>query len=68
MQEYQECKEILESEITSSKPESGMYFLLGKTYSKLGMNREAVVAMTMAQDYREHKNCTMIKDAIGIFC
>jgi anaphase-promoting complex subunit 3 len=66
MEEYEECKDILENEIASCKPESGMYFLLGKTYAKLGMNREAVVAMTMAQDYMEHKSCTMIKDAIGM--
>jgi anaphase-promoting complex subunit 3 len=66
MGEYEQVKEILELEVSSSTPDSGMYFLLGKTYSKLDMNQEAILAMTFAQDYMEHKSCIMIKEAIGI--
>jgi predicted Zn-dependent protease len=65
MEEYELCRQILEEEVQESRPESGMYFLLGKTYGKLGMNREAISALTLAQDYTEHKSCSMIKDAIG---
>jgi predicted Zn-dependent protease len=65
MEEYELCKQILEEEVQVSKPDSSMYFLLGKTYGKLGMNKEAISALTLAQDYKEHKSCSLIKDAIG---
>lgn len=64
MEEYQLVQEILEREIQTSKAESSVYFLLGKTYAKLGKTKDAIIAMTFAQDYSEHKSSNIIKDEI----
>jgi hypothetical protein len=65
MEQYRLVIQILESEIRNSKPESSVYFLLGKTYAMVGENQQAIMAMTLAQDYMEHKSSSIIKDAIG---
>jgi anaphase-promoting complex subunit 3 len=67
LEDYQEVRVILENLIKIGKPESKIYFLYGKTLAKLGLVQEAIVAMTLAQDYLEHKSSSIIKDAIGNF-
>jgi predicted Zn-dependent protease len=64
MGEYNTVIEILEKEIQNSKPESSVYFLLGKAYARSGNTQQAVMAMTLAQDFLEHKSSSIIKDAI----
>ena len=56
--------QILEKEVQNSKPESSVYFLLGKAYALSGDIQQAVMAMTLAQDFLEHKSSSIIKDAI----
>jgi predicted Zn-dependent protease len=65
MKEYRMVIQILENEVQNSKPESSVYFLLGKTYAIVGEVEQAITAMTLAQDYLEHKSSSIIKDAIG---
>ncbi|KAJ3306747.1 anaphase-promoting complex subunit cdc27 [Kappamyces sp. JEL0829] len=64
MQQYRMVIQILENEVRNSKPESSVYFLLGKTYAMTGEIQQAIMAMTLAQDYLEHKSSSIIKDAI----
>lgn len=64
MGEYRIVVQILEQEMQSSTPESSVYFLLGKAHAMLGDTRKAILAMTLAQDFLEHKSSSIIKDAI----
>ena len=64
MKRYRECIEILTAEVSNSRPESSVYFLLGKSWACLGEGGKAIEMMTMAQDYSAQKSSSLIKDAI----
>ena len=64
MEMYEDVVEVLGNEVRNAKPESSVYFLLGKAFAKLGQTQDAIMAMTHAQDYVEHKSSSIIKDAI----
>ncbi|KAJ2997373.1 hypothetical protein HDV02_005570 [Globomyces sp. JEL0801] len=64
MDEYETVIEILENELKVGKPETSIYFILGKTYAKVGRDHDAITALTLAQDYQEHKPSSLIKDAL----
>jgi hypothetical protein len=64
MGKWEDVIKLLEYLVANCKPESRVYFLLGKTYQRLGKIKEAICMMTMAQDYMEHKSSSIIKDAV----
>ena len=65
MEEYQEVIDLMNQEIANSKPQSNVYFLLGKALAKVGRKQDAIQAMTFAQDFLQHKSSSIIKDFIG---
>lgn len=65
MGKYNEVQKILEYEISNTKPDTQVLFLLGRTFAKLGAKQNAIKYMTLAQDYQEHKSSSIIKDSIG---
>ncbi|KAJ3258732.1 hypothetical protein HK103_003326 [Boothiomyces macroporosus] len=65
MGKYNEVQKILEYEISNTKPDTQVLFLLGRTFAKLGAKQSAIKYMTLAQDYQEHKSSSIIKDSIG---
>ena len=67
MEAYEEVVKLMSNEASNSKTQSNVYFLLGKALAKIGKRQEAIKAMTLAQDYLQHKSSSIIKDFIGIY-
>ncbi|KAI8910285.1 hypothetical protein EDD86DRAFT_205012 [Gorgonomyces haynaldii] len=55
---------ILEKLIQFSKPNSQVYFLLGKCYAATGRVKDACLSYTLAQDFKDHKSISRIRDAL----
>lgn len=73
---YEETREVLEAELErggggavlglerGNRGETRIFFLLGKTYSRLGRRKEALEMLTLARDYLDHKKDGVVRDEV----
>jgi anaphase-promoting complex subunit 3 len=65
LERYDEALHELEKLAHHHISETNVHYLMGRIYQRLGMKKEAVRSLTLAQDRLPGKSANLIKEALG---